>query len=76
MSRAVLQATMEKALFDTIGQRKNPKHNVVINAYYSYPITEAGGVNWKVGSARHYTVKKMKAEDAVKTIIFDLFKKR
>ena len=72
----VLQATMEKALFDAISKRQNPKHHVVVNAYYSYPITEAGGVNWKVGTQPQFTVKKMKTEDAVKKIIFDLFKKR
>jgi hypothetical protein len=75
-SPQVLNATMEKVLFDTIGKRKDPKHHVVINAYYSYPITEAGGVNWRVGNAPQFTVKKMKTEDAVKTLIFDLFKKR
>lgn len=73
---AALQATMEKALFDHIEKRRDSKHHIVVNAYYSYPITEAGGVNWKVGSKPTFTVKKMKAEDAVKTLIFDLFKKR
>lgn len=75
-SDSVVKATMEKALFESIGKRRDPKHSLVVNAYYSYPITEAGGVNWKPGSAPKFTVKKMKTEDAVKTIIFDLFKKR
>jgi len=69
-----LKATMEKALFEAIPKRRDPKHHIVVSAYYSYPITEAGGVNWKVGSDPRFTVKKMKAEDAVKTILFDIFK--
>lgn len=76
ISPDALKATMEKALFENLAKRRNNRDGMVVNAYYSYPVTEAGGVNWKVGSQPQFTVKQMKAEDAVKTLIFDLFKKR
>ncbi len=76
LSEREIKATLEDALFKHLGERQNDKHKVQIAAYFSYPITKAGAADWTPGQAVSYTVREMKAEDAVKGLLFDLLKKR
>ena len=76
MSEREVQATLEDALFKHLGERKNDKHKVQIADYFNYPVTKAGGVDWTPGKPAEYTVRKLKTEDAVKGLLFDLLKNR
>jgi hypothetical protein len=76
LSEREVKATMEDALFQNVGKRQSDKHKVQIAGYFSYPVTKAGSVDWMPGKPAEYTVRKLKTEDAVKGLLFDLSKNR
>jgi outer membrane protein assembly factor BamD (BamD/ComL family) len=76
LSEREVKATLEDALFKHLGERANDKHKVQIAAYFSYPVTKAGSADWTPGKPVEYAVREMKAEDAVKGLLFDLLKSR
>ena len=76
LSEREVKATLEEALFSHLGGRQNDKHKVQIAGYFSYPVTKAGSVDWTPGKPAEYTVHKLKTEDAVKGLLFDLLKNR
>jgi hypothetical protein len=76
LSPRQVQATMEDALLKHYENRKTPTDNVVLEAWFNYPITRAGVVNWTPGKEPAYTVDERKSEDVVKDAIFDLLRNR
>jgi len=72
-----IQATLEHALARTAGQRPKNHLSVRVRAYFRYPFTEAGSVDWKPGQGDPtYNVIQRKNEDVLKDALFDLLKSR
>lgn len=71
-----IKATMEEALFKHVGERRDAKHKLKISAYFNYPLTEAGTLNWTPGQATEFAIAERKKEDVIKDVFFDLLKKR
>jgi hypothetical protein len=71
-----VKATMEEALFQYLGERRSDKDRMKVNAYYNYPITEAGTADWTPGKPVELVVAKRKGEDVLKDTLFDLLRKR
>ncbi len=63
LSELALLATLEDALLANYQQRTQPSHEVKIEAYYNYPISEAGSVRWGPDTAPKYKVEKRKDRD-------------
>lgn len=71
-----VEATMEEALFQSIEKRKTAKDRVNIQAYYNYPLTQAGSVTWQPGQDPVYKLKERKTGDVVKDVFIDILKKK
>ena len=71
-----VRATMEDALIKAVGKRRDQKHSVKIEAYYNYPVTEAGEVTWSPGKDPAYEVEERETEDRLKDTLFDIFRGR
>ncbi|OGV62042.1 MAG: hypothetical protein A3K19_27505 [Lentisphaerae bacterium RIFOXYB12_FULL_65_16] len=71
-----VEATMEEALFQCIEKRRTATDGVNIQAYYNYPLTQAGSVTWQPGQDPVYKLKERKTEDLIKDVFFDILKKK
>lgn len=71
-----IRATLEAALLEQYKKRRADDHVVRIEAYFSYPITEAGKVEWRPGQPAKYTIAERETEDVVKDVLIDIFRNR
>ena len=75
-SRDQVRATLEDALIKAVGKRRNDGDAVTVEAYYTYPVTEAGEANWQPGQDPEYGLEERDAEDRVKDTLFDILRGR
>jgi tetratricopeptide (TPR) repeat protein len=76
LSEPELKATLEEALFQDVADRRSDKHSILVTAFYTFPITEAGSVRWTPGSAPVFNIVQRKKEDVIKDVLIDIFRKR
>lgn len=71
-----IQASLEQALVRNVDQRAHKDDGVRVRAYYNYPFTEAGYVDWAPGKGDPvYKVLKRKNEDVLKDALFELMRR-
>ena len=75
-SPAQVRATMEDALINAIKKRRDEKDSVTVEAYYTYPMSEAGEATWRPGEDPKYDVEERETEDRVKDTLFDILRGR
>ena len=68
LSQREVQATMEDALVKEGAKRAKPQDQVLVQAYFNFPITKAGRVAWTPGAAPAYEVEKR----STKNLLFDV----
>ncbi len=71
-----VRATMEDALISAIEKRRDDDHPVTVEAYYTYPVTDAGEATWRPGEEPKYEVEERETEDRVKDTLFDILRGR
>ncbi len=68
LSQREIQATLEDALVKESAKRAEPKNEVVVQAYFNYPITKAGKATWTPGADPKYEIE----QRGTKHLLFDL----
>jgi len=76
LSQREVQATMEDALLKESPKRLSPKDRVALNAYFNYPLTRAGKVDWLPGKEPVYEVTQQTTKSVVRDAFIDILRRR